>query len=366
MVDGLKTFYKTVLPNTPVRGAHPLVLVHGFGMSSEHFAKNMHEIADAIGAPVHAIDLIGFGRSDKPGEPVYGIDLWQRQLEVFLDDIVGADKVFLAGNSIGGYVCMNVAADRPSECAGLSLINSAGTWGAINPLGVPVPWLAYAPVARALGRAMFHAARKPEHVARTLARVYVDQSAVDAALIESILQPTRSPEAELAGPQLFSSLFLAPVGRTWAQLLGGAGGYKGPTIALWGDKDPWLHAGFVRMLEALCHDLEVRWMEDTGHCPHHERPDLFNRRLSDWIRLNSSSPPSSVSASSVASAAIQAQVDKLEAEVEHLTRHSRDRTHVTHVTSAAALPVRKAAKTAHVWDTPGSTWTGWDMKGHKH
>eukprot|EP00961_Rhodomonas_salina_P164419 2214944-Rhodomonas_salina.1 len=51
MVDGLKTFYKTVLPNTPVRGAHPLVLVHGFGMSSEHFAKNMHEIADAIGAP---------------------------------------------------------------------------------------------------------------------------------------------------------------------------------------------------------------------------------------------------------------------------------------------------------------------------
>ncbi len=38
MVDGYRTFYKTVLPTTLDPEAHQLVLVHGFGISSDHFA----------------------------------------------------------------------------------------------------------------------------------------------------------------------------------------------------------------------------------------------------------------------------------------------------------------------------------------
>ncbi len=66
---------------------------------------------------------------------------------------------------------------------------------------------------------LFHAARQPDHIVRTLQRVYFDKSQVDEALIESILSPSRTPEAELAGPMLFCSLFLAPIGRTWEQLV---------------------------------------------------------------------------------------------------------------------------------------------------
>jgi len=106
---------------------------------------------------------------------------------------------------------------------------------------------------------------------------------VDEELLDLILEPSRSPEAETAGPQLFYSLFTGPLGRTWDELLGpGPEGYRGPVMALWGKRDPWLFSDYVDILKRLRHDLHVRFM-DAGHCPHHERHEEFNRYLSSWM-----------------------------------------------------------------------------------
>ena len=45
----------------------PLLLVHGFGASVGHWRKNMPAFA-AKGYRTYAIDLLGFGGSDKPKE----------------------------------------------------------------------------------------------------------------------------------------------------------------------------------------------------------------------------------------------------------------------------------------------------------
>ena len=42
-----------------------VLLVHGFGASIGHFKKNIAELV-AKGYNVHAIDLLGFGESEKP------------------------------------------------------------------------------------------------------------------------------------------------------------------------------------------------------------------------------------------------------------------------------------------------------------
>lgn len=59
----------------------PLLLVHGFGASIGHWRKNIPVLA-AGGYRVYAIDLLGFGSSDKPALN-YTVELWQEQLKDF-------------------------------------------------------------------------------------------------------------------------------------------------------------------------------------------------------------------------------------------------------------------------------------------
>ena len=61
----------------------PLLLVHGFGASTDHWRKNIHILKENY--QVWAIDLMGFGRSGKPPWEYNGI-LWRQQLNDFIQE----------------------------------------------------------------------------------------------------------------------------------------------------------------------------------------------------------------------------------------------------------------------------------------
>ena len=101
----------------------PLLLIHGFGASTDHWRKNIQGLQQDF--QVWAIDMMGFGRSAKP-EWEYSGKLWQAQLNDFINDVIGRPAV-MAGNSCGGgYSALCVAANHPDSVAGLVLLNSAG------------------------------------------------------------------------------------------------------------------------------------------------------------------------------------------------------------------------------------------------
>jgi pimeloyl-ACP methyl ester carboxylesterase len=52
----------------------PLILIHGFGGNAGHFARLIPYLAENY--RVYAIDLLGFGASDKPANVEYGPELW--------------------------------------------------------------------------------------------------------------------------------------------------------------------------------------------------------------------------------------------------------------------------------------------------
>ena len=84
----------------------PIVLIHGFGASSDHWRNNA-EIFASEGFRVFGIDLIGFGKSKQNLQSkIKYLDnqLWANQLASFLDQIVDIEKngqVILIGNSLG-------------------------------------------------------------------------------------------------------------------------------------------------------------------------------------------------------------------------------------------------------------------------
>lgn len=82
----------------------PLLLVHGFGANLNHFRYNIPALVQA-GYKVYALDLLGFGGSEKPSKPEtvgFSIELFAQQMVDFMESRNEEQPWILAGNSIGG------------------------------------------------------------------------------------------------------------------------------------------------------------------------------------------------------------------------------------------------------------------------
>ncbi|HEY9817674.1 MAG TPA: alpha/beta fold hydrolase [Candidatus Obscuribacterales bacterium] len=257
----------------------PLLLVHGFGASTDHWRKNVAELQQDF--EVWAIDLLGFGRSAKP-EMQYSGDLWRDQLYDFITEVIQAPAV-VAGNSLGGYACLCVAAQRSDAVQGLVLLNSAGPFTSSTPTSAK-PTLGRAirqtiqsvllqPVPSYL---LFQYSRRRSTIRKTLEKVYLDKTAVTDQLVEDIYRPS----CDRGAAQVFASIFKSPQGEKVDVLLQQL---ACPLLMLWGEGDPWMNtrersAKFKQYYPHLTeHYLQA------GHCPHDEVPEQVNALLKDWV-----------------------------------------------------------------------------------
>ena len=257
----------------------PLLLVHGFGASTDHWRKNIAQLQKQF--QVWAIDLLGFGRSAKPNQEYSG-NLWREQLHDFITEVIGQPTV-LAGNSLGGYACLCVAAAYPESTAGLILLNSAGPFTDTNPdaeqksnsKGVDKllrsillqPWASFL---------LFQYVRRKSVIRKTLNKVYFDKTAVTDQLIEDIYRPS----SDVGAAEVFNAVFKTPQGEKVDVLLGQM---QCPLLILWGEKDPWINARERGIKFRQYYPQLTEYYLEAGHCPHDEIPDEINNLITNWI-----------------------------------------------------------------------------------
>tara|TARA_R110002096_G_scaffold424348_1_gene632204 strand:+ start:13855 stop:14691 length:837 start_codon:yes stop_codon:yes gene_type:complete len=89
----------------------PLLLVHGSGPGASSIG-NWRLVLDELAEHYHvlAIDLIGFGESDrKPEPPYFDFNLWVEQSRAALD-YLGDDNIGIIGHSLAGAIVLKLAA----------------------------------------------------------------------------------------------------------------------------------------------------------------------------------------------------------------------------------------------------------------
>jgi pimeloyl-ACP methyl ester carboxylesterase len=259
----------------------PLLFVHGFGASTDHWKKNLLGLQDEF--EVWAIDLLGFGRSSK-ADTEYSAQLWCQQLSDFITHVMARPAV-VVGNSIGGYVALATNARFPEQTCGAVLLNPAGGFSQDISRRAPST-----PAQQVMSRTMqgllqqdwftwliFKYVQNKAFIRKTLRQVYVNQAAVTEELVEAIYRPS----CDRGAARVFASVFRAPKGEPIDHLLGQL---RHPLLLLWGEKDPWL--GNAQARSAQFRQFYPRVQEvflNAGHCPHDDVPDQVNQHLQSWV-----------------------------------------------------------------------------------
>jgi pimeloyl-ACP methyl ester carboxylesterase len=100
----------------------PVLLLHGWPTSS-YLYRNVAPHLVAAGRRVLALDLPGFGRSDKPPEASYSFRFYDRALTGFLDAL-GIERTGLVVHDLGGPVGLHWMVENPDRVSALCLLNT--------------------------------------------------------------------------------------------------------------------------------------------------------------------------------------------------------------------------------------------------
>jgi hypothetical protein len=108
---GYDIFRQVALPDMPLTNAPAIILVHGSGYSAVYWRETIKALTGQ-GYLVHAIDLLGKGRSAAPTDDVEcSVALWADLVDRYARENLPGKDIVLIGNSVGSLVSLTAAND---------------------------------------------------------------------------------------------------------------------------------------------------------------------------------------------------------------------------------------------------------------
>lgn len=243
----------------------PVLMLPGFDSSLFEFRRLVPELAQQ--AQVWAMDLLGFGFCDRTVTPQINPDLIKQHILAFCQQVIGR-PVVLVGASMGGGAAIDFAVSYPEMVNQLILIDAVGF--AAGP---------------AVGKFMFSPLDKwatnflrNEGVRRKISeKAYYDKRFVtpDASLCASLhLRMTDWQAALIAFTKSGGYNFLSSK----------VGQISMPTLVIWGRYDKILGYKDASRFEREIDNCKLVWVEDCGHVPHLEKPQITAEHISNFLQ----------------------------------------------------------------------------------
>lgn len=263
-VDGVRCFYQ----HTEGAG-DKILLIHGFSDSSYTW-KDLAPLLNEKGYDVWAVDMMGFGWSDKPRDADYTAPALMEGVNGFMD-AVGLSRAVLAGNSLGGEVSVLLTAAHPDKVDRLILLDAGG-----YPFDPPfVIKLTRMPGAATLAPLVFG-----KYMVRdNLKQVFYDDSKVTPELVDAYYDRLRTENALYA---------MSMLGRKHEQekceaFVDAVKKVHVPTLIIWGQDDPWIPVNLAERFHKEIPGSELVILNECGHTPQLELPKETAGAMLDFL-----------------------------------------------------------------------------------
>jgi haloalkane dehalogenase len=263
-VDGLTVAYRELGSGAPV------LLLHGWPTSSYLWREVMVPIAERN--RVLAIDLPGFGGSDKPLGVRYGFELFERTLDGFLAAL-GVEEVGLAVHDLGGPVGLHWTVRRPGRVTRLAILNTL-VYPEFSEAVLQFIKACSTPELR-------EQLTSPAGLEAAMGLGLADESNLTEEMLDGVREPFRTPESRRALAD--AGIGLEPEGfAEIARLLPSLGI---PVRVIYGERDrilPDVRETMSRVKQDLP-QAEVTALPECGHFLQEEAPDEVGALLARFF-----------------------------------------------------------------------------------
>lgn len=246
-----------------------IVLVHGFSVPYFIFDP-LFEFLKKSGFRVLRYDLLGRGYSDRP-RVRYNIDLFVKQLKDLLDAL-SLKEITLLGLSMGGPITTAFIQNHPRYVRKHILVDPSGG------RKVKLSGLLLATNLSILGEFIIGLFGSKTMI-NSIASDFFDPKLVRE------FQERYKTQMEFKGfKYAILSTLRSGMLRSFLDTYKKAGALKKPTLIFWGKDDkttPFKDHPLI--LEALPH-AEFHAIDNCGHLPHYEKPEIFNPILLEFIK----------------------------------------------------------------------------------
>jgi 2-hydroxy-6-oxonona-2,4-dienedioate hydrolase len=237
----------------------PLLLLHGLGGSLESWTNNISFLSTKF--RVIALDLPGFGMSDKP-KIDYSINFYVSFLEKFVKRIK-LSHFFIIGSSLGGHIAVEFTLRNRKIVNKLILISPAGS--------LPKTFKGTKELKKYI---RIVDAKSSNDVSEILASI--DNSMVNRSYADAIYKRLSLPGAKEAFISALKGSAMSPRYNNKLEKI------ETDMLLIWGKEDRMIPLRFIRPF--LEHGKSrIIILEKCGHRPHVEHPKLFNKVVKDFL-----------------------------------------------------------------------------------
>ena len=239
-----------------------ILFIHGLGSAADRWMK----IPDTLSSEFHsmAIDLPGFGESEKPAKVDYTIDQFRKFIISFLKETsIENEPTILVGHSLGGYIASEITIQNPNHVHQLVLIDSSGM------LNQPTPIL----------DEYLEAAMNPtkDNVRKAFEKMVADPTRIPSQLVDGFIRRINMPNAKHAFESTLANSATTQIGLDRLRQI------KIPTLILWGIHDKVIPLEHSKFFKETISDSKLEVIDDAGHAPFAEKPDQVSKILKNFL-----------------------------------------------------------------------------------